>query len=152
MLRRSIVLGLLAAPCLPSASRATSDWTLLTPDDVARSLAAPHNPRLTRALQIGAPAIEIVEPDEIKPIASPITIRLSFTAFGGAAIDVTRFRATYGWLELDITERLLRHAQLTAAGLTADHAEIPPGHHSVTLTIADTMHRSTSRTFEFTVA
>lgn len=151
MLRRSIVLGLLAAPCLASTGQATSDWTLFTPDDVARSLAAPHNPHLTRGLQVGAPAIEIVQPGDIKPIASPISIRLSFAAFGGAAIDVTSFRATYGWLEIDITERLLDHAQLTVAGLTADHANIPPGHHSVTLTIADTMHRTTNRTFEFVI-
>jgi len=66
-------------------------------------------------------------------------------------IDLTSFRATYGWLAIDITNRIIEHAQVNASGVFANDADIPAGHHKVTLQVADNMHRVGNRTFEFTV-
>jgi hypothetical protein len=87
-------------------------------------------------VEAGAPIIEVDQPNENGPITVPVTIRLRFRAQGGASIDVTSFRATYGWLSIDITRRIIEHAQVNASGL---------------FQIADNMHRVTSHTFEFTV-
>lgn len=91
------------------------------------------------------------QPDDKKPLQAPLTIRLRFRPQGTASIDLTSFRATYGWLGIDITSRILQHAQVSTSGLFASNAEIPAGHHKVTLQIADNMRRIGVRTFEFTV-
>jgi len=81
----------------------------------------------------------------------PLNIRVRFVPSEGSAINTTTFRATYGFLGIDITDRLLQHAKLDAQQLKADNVSIPAGDHKVTLTIADNQGRENSRTFEFTV-
>jgi hypothetical protein len=60
--------------------------------------------------------------------------------------------ATYGWLGINITQRLLDHAVKTPNGLAADNVELPPGDHRVTLSIADMSGKTASRTFRFSVS
>jgi len=69
-----------------------------------------------------------------------------------AKIVTSSFKATYGWLGVDITQRLLEHATLTANGLAADDINAPTGQHRVTVSIADTHDRVGTRTFRFTIA
>lgn len=150
MYRRTLVLGLLTLPYLKPCHAA--GWALITEEEFERDSAAPRfRGGLLAPAEAGAPIIEIEQPNENRPITAPVTIRLQFRAQGGASIDVTSFRATYGWLAIDITRRIIEHAQVNAAELVATNAEIPAGHHKVTLQISDNMHRVTSRTFEFTV-
>ena len=150
MNRRTLVFGLLAISYVKPANAA--GWTLISKEEFERDSAAPHSRGpFAPTAQSGAPLIEIEQPDETKPIKVPVTIRLRFLPQTGAAIDPTSFRATYGWLAIDITQRIIEHAQVNAAGLSASGADIPPGHHKVTLQIADNVHRVGIRTFEFTV-
>lgn len=65
---------------------------------------------------------------------------------------MSTFSATYGWLGLDITQRLLEHGVATPNGLSAANVELPAGDHRVTLSIADTAGKTASRTFRFSVA
>ena len=150
MNRRTLVFGLLAISYVKPGNAA--GWTLISKEEFERDSAAPHSRGLSApTAQSGAPLIEIEQPDETKPIKVPVAIRLRFLPQTGAAIDPTSFRATYGWLAIDITQRIIEHAQVNAAGLSASGADIPPGHHKVTLQIADNVHRVGIRTFEFTV-
>ncbi|HXW72976.1 MAG TPA: hypothetical protein VEK34_16395 [Methylocella sp.] len=96
--------------------------------------------------------IEVDQPDPTKPIKSPVTIRVRFLPKEGATIDLTSFRATYGSLALDITQRIVEHAHLSGSGLFAKNADIPSGRHRVTLQVGDNLHRIGVRTFEFTVS
>ncbi|MGH6813913.1 MAG: hypothetical protein ACREDM_16790 [Methylocella sp.] len=98
-----------------------------------------------------APVIEVNQPDVTKPIKPPVTIRIRFRPKEGATIDLTSFRVTYGSLGVDITKRIIEHAHVSASGLLANNADVPAGHHTVTLQIADNMHRVGVRTFDFTV-
>jgi hypothetical protein len=94
---------------------------------LARDLAAPHLEKSNAAIQRGAPIIEVEQPDETKPIKPPVTIRLRFLPQGNSKIELTSFRATYGWLALDITERILEHAELKESGLLANGANQTDG-------------------------
>jgi hypothetical protein len=137
--------------------RAAVAWTLLTDEELARDRAASHADRSPAGaaaplVERGAPVIEIEQPDETKPVRSPVTIRLRFLPQEKSMIDLASFKATYdGWIAIDITNRIVEHANLSESGLFADNADIPSGHYKVTLQIADTLHRVGTRTFEFTV-
>jgi hypothetical protein len=129
-------------------------WALVTPQEVAQDMAAPHTPVAhTRGFPApGAPQIVVDQPAAAETLHPPLNIRVRFVPSAGTAINTTTFRATYGFLGIDITDRLLQHAQLNAQQLKADNVAIPVGDHRVTLTIADSQGRENSRTFQFTVA
>ncbi len=151
MYRRTFIFGLLAL--YATVCRAAA-WALITKEEFERDLAAAQP--LSRSIHRAsgppdAPTIEVDQPNETKPIKPPLTIRVRFRPKEGATIDPTSFRVTYGSLGLDITQRVMEHAHVSASGLLANNADVPAGHHRVTLQVADNMHRVGSRTFEFTV-
>jgi hypothetical protein len=115
-----------------------------------RDSAAPHIPGPPDLPP--PPAIDLLRPDLAKPIRNPVTIEVRFSVGLGRAIDMQTFRATYGWLGINITGRLLEHAMMTPNGLAAENVDLPPGDHKVTLSIADTFGKIASRTFRFSVA
>jgi hypothetical protein len=133
---------------LPAAAQ--SVWHLITPDEEARDEAAPHVPAPPD--RSGPPAIDLLRPDISRPIQNPVTIELRFSPGPGGAIDMASFNATYGWLGINVTHRLLEHSMATANGLVAYGVDLPPGNHRVTLSIADTSGRSSSRTFSLSVS
>jgi hypothetical protein len=151
MHRRTFIFGPLAL--YATVCRAAA-WALITKEEFEQSLAATQP--LSRSVgrtsgSPDAPTIEVNQPDATKPIKPPVTIRIRFRPKEGATIDLTSFRVTYGSLAVDITNRIIQHAHVSAAGLVAHNADVPAGHHRVTLQIADNMHRAAIRTFEFTV-
>lgn len=147
--RRPVLLAGLAAPL--GALAAETAFQLITPDE-ARAGAADGGPFRRSLGDTTLPRIEMVEPREAPTIPTPITIRLRFQPAPDAPIDPSSFRATYGALGLDITDRLLRHARLDPAGLVAENAGIPPGTHRITLRVSDRAGRRAERVFRFTVA
>jgi hypothetical protein len=138
----------LALTTFPSVAQ--KSWNLVTPEEEARDRSAPHIPGPPDLPP--PPAIDLLRPDISKPVRNPVTIDIRFSAGSGRAIDMRTFRATYGWLGIDITNRLLEHAIKTPNGLSAENVDLPPGDHRVTLSIADTFGKVASRTFRFSVA
>jgi hypothetical protein len=138
MQRRALIAGLgITTLGLPAPSAIA--WDLVSPEDERQEdLITP-------------PTIEVIRPDLAKPISGPATIQLAFRTQPGASILPSTFEATYGFLGLDITARLLQHAKLTPQGITAEDVSIPSGQHSITLSVADTMGRTAKRTFQVTV-
>jgi hypothetical protein len=132
-----------------SSSGAQAPWALVSPEQDARDRAAPHT-----AAPIDLPAppvIELLRPDISNPIRNPVTNETRFSAGPGATINMSSFGATYGWLGINITNRLLEHATKTPNGLLAKNVDIPPGNHRVTISIADTTGKTASRTFRFSI-
>jgi hypothetical protein len=76
---------------------------------------------------------------------------LQFATNSGAPIDINSFRAGYGYLDFEITPRLLTHATLTPAGLTTDKLDVPPGDHTVHISIADKEGHVAIRKYSFHV-
>ncbi len=109
MIRRRSISTLVSAGCsLPSVvlavpTVAQSKWDLITPEEDARDRAAPKAPGPSDLP--APPVIELVHPADIsKPVQNPIAIELRFASGSGPAIDMQSFRATYGWLGIDITK------------------------------------------------
>jgi hypothetical protein len=126
------------------------DWTLLAGEDFARERDAPQI-SMSFAQAPDGPLIEVVHPELSKIITTPITIELRWQPKEQSSIDMSSFRATYGWMGLDITSKIREHAQITQDGLLATGAKLPAGTHRVTVQIADNLRRVGLRTFEFTV-
>jgi hypothetical protein len=136
---------LMTVPC-----RADS-WSLVTSEEFETERSSPRIEESFATLDPKAPIIEIEQPDETKPIKSPVSIRIRFLPQDGAMIDLSTFKVTYGFISFDITRRIIEHAQLGRSGLVATDATIPSGRHRVTLQIADNLHRIGIRIIEFTV-
>jgi hypothetical protein len=147
--RRTLVCSLVASSYVNLCRAET--WFLITEAEFEREKSARHVERALAPHQRGAPTIKVEQPDASKPVKSPVTVRISFHAQGRATIDPKSFRVTYGWFGIDITSRIIEHAQLSASGLVANDALLPAGHHMVTLQIADDRGRVGVRRLEFTV-
>lgn len=129
----------------------TAAISLVTPDEAIRDLDAPQPP-MTRAMPDPlAPRIELESPEAGRKLTSPIDVRLRWAASEGAAIDPTTFRLLYGRLELDVTARILKAAQVSAAGVVATGAALPTGAHRFSVEVADTQGRVGRRSFSVTV-
>ena len=138
--------ALLFAMAGPAAS-----WPLVSAEEDQRDRDAPHVEDPEGTATKAPPTITLKRPDAVGPIRNPVSIELRFEPGPGSSIDIGSVRATYGWLGLDITRRLLAHAVLTPDGLSADDVEIPLGNHNVTISVADTAGRVGTRTFQFSI-
>ena len=97
------------------------------------------------------PAIEIRQPSLLsQPLGTPMAIELSFLA-ADAPIVPDSFRAYYGNLKLNITDRILKKVKVVADGLRVDDAELPSGQHKILLVIEDEKGRRGERELKFTV-
>jgi len=97
------------------------------------------------------PAIEIRQPLLLsQPLGTPLAIELSFLA-ADAPIVPDSFRAYYGNLKLNITDRIVKKVKVLAEGLRIEDAEIPSGQHRILLIIEDAKGRRGERELKFTV-
>ena len=152
MHRRAFLCGLLATCSILCAGiRCSAAWELVTRNEIRRESTAHHNRAAPAAAQSGAPTITVEEPNLNQRITPPVTLRITFRPHGGATIDPRTFRATYGWLGIDITHHIVANAKLSASGLVANNASVPAGSYRVTLQIADNRHRVGRRTFDHLV-
>jgi hypothetical protein len=149
MNRRIFFLGLIASSYADAAK--ADMWSLATEEEFQRENSASLAPKPATPSQPDAPIITVDQPDASNPVKSPVSIRISFHPQGSAAINVKSLRITYGFFGIDVTNRIVEHAQLTASGLSADNAQLPAGHHTVTVEISDSLNRTGIRTFDFTV-
>lgn len=148
-MRKSIVAVTLTLALLAIPSVAQS-YELITPEEDARDKAAPKVPPPSDLP--APPVIELVRPADLsQPIQNPVTIELRFAAGSGPAINMQSFRATYGWLGINITSRILEHATYASDSLVAENVELPAGDHSVTVSIANTAGKTASKTFRFSI-
>jgi hypothetical protein len=148
-------LGLAAIACA-AAGWAEPAW-LVTPDEVKQDAVwAQKNPAAEefspRAFAPGAPDISMVSPASLaEPLKAPFPIRISFKAQDGAAIKPESFRALYGFMKVDITERLAGRAKVGPEGISVDSANIPAGNHRLFLRVSDDRDRQGETEIRFTV-
>lgn len=99
----------------------------------------------------GAPLIDIVEPRMGSLITSPTSIQLVFQASASSAVRPETFKVLYGRLRVDITQRLLGAASITAQGIAVKGASLPKGSHRLLLSIEDSLGRQGQRQLDFEV-
>jgi hypothetical protein len=128
--------------------------TLVTPDEVrAEAQARLAQPPRTRSFPTPrAPEIQVLQPDISRtPLRNPIRIELRFSSASDADIDPASFRAHYGFLRVDITDRIVQNVRVAKSGLKVENAEIPPGNHRLFLRIADSKERVTETEVRFAI-
>ena len=130
---------------LPAVQAIGAEWQLVTPAEDARDDVALHVPQSTLPAVSGAPVITVKQPDVSRPLHNPMTFDIQFSAAQGATINRSTLRVKYGWLGIDVTQRLLGHATWTASGLFAADADVPTGNHRISVSIADNLGRVGTR-------
>ncbi|MDX1432289.1 MAG: hypothetical protein R3286_07545 [Gammaproteobacteria bacterium] len=138
---------------LTAVAPGAAAFVLVTPEEAALERAE-GEPRRTRGLTPGvrgAPEIVLVKPRPLKNIPAPTDIELKFLPTPPSRIVWDSLRVLYGFLELDVTERVTRHAEKTASGLLAKDAVLPAGSHSITIEISDDRQRVGRKTFELEI-
>jgi hypothetical protein len=97
------------------------------------------------------PKIEILAPSSIAEVKPPVRIDVKFIGEEGKPVDPDTFHVYYGFMGIDITDRIRKATPITAAGFTAEGAELPPGAHTLRLEIADKSGRKSNLTLKFRV-
>ena len=103
------------------------------------------------AISPDAPKIELVSPKLDATISSPTQIQLKFLPKTPAITKPETFRILYGTFQIDITERLLKVATVTAQGINVPEARLPNGKHKLILNVQDSDGRVGSRLIEFEI-
>jgi len=126
---------------------------LVSEEEVARERASAPTAIVARsAPQPGAPTIKVLAPLlGSEPLGNPIRIELVFAAEPDAQIDPTSFRAHYGALRIDLTNRIVARITVERTGLKVDNVVIPSGNHRLLLRIADTKARTGEVELRFSV-
>jgi hypothetical protein len=84
------------------------------------------------------PIIDIVQPSvQGGKVGSPMVIEVRFKPAAGKKIDPASFKLYYGAFKLDVTQRLLKSAKVTADGFSISNVEIPAGEHRLVLRVSD---------------
>jgi hypothetical protein len=96
------------------------------------------------------PIVTVVSPAGVGVVYSPVELKLRFSAFGGAAIDLDSVVVTYvKQPDIDITARI--KSFITTDGIDIARAEVPPGRHQFWIELKDTDGRSVGSEFDFQV-
>lgn len=145
--------ALLAATIVLAAGRG---FDLLSPQEYQSELTARAKPGASfvrRGADLNAPSITVVKPDRSAPIQPPVDIDVRFQPAQGATVNVSSLKIKYGFLGLDITQRILQApgVQVSAGGLRATGARLPSGSHKLLIEIADNYGRTGRQTIEFIV-
>ncbi len=98
------------------------------------------------------PAIQVIDPQSLDvPLTNPFKMEVLFKPQQGASLDFTSFKALYGFLKLDITDRLLKEATKTPTGIRLANVDVPSGRHKLLLSIKDSQGRFSTKEIIFKV-
>jgi hypothetical protein len=147
---RKFLLAALVILFLPLQALAEPLW-LVTPEEMLKSnsVKRPLYPKVVPPLD--APVIDVITPKLDSFIASPTPILLKFVPKAPANVRPDSFKAYYGTFQVDITNRVLGVAQVTAQGINLKEAALPKGSHKITLNVQDSEGRVGSKTIEFEI-
>jgi hypothetical protein len=151
---RGKTVTLCAVACLAgifSAATPAQAFQLITPAEAALPPAAIPAPEL-RGSPTRRPNITVARPaPDAGLVHSPLELKITFRAFGGAAIDLDSVVVTYlKQPAVDITQRIMPF--ITVGGIDIMQAEVPPGLHQFWIELKDKDGRIGGAEFGFQVA
>ena len=141
LLASALLVTLLGAfPAVASPPGDGADW-LITPEEAALGEGPPETPpvpsirlRGAKATGIG-PTIELVSPEEGKPVAAPVSIFIRFAA-NQAPIDLSTLKVVLlKVVKIDITNRLRPY--VGDEGIRINDGKFPSGKFRLRLSLAD---------------
>jgi hypothetical protein len=143
----AISTGARAQNSLTNGSDSAVEW-LVTPAEARefRGEDAYNEQPALRARSV-VPLIDIVKPEpamDLK-VKAPFPIVVQFKGQQDSAIEPATFKVLYGFLKIDITDRITKFVKVTKEGFALDKANIPVGKHRLTLQVADDKQRIAER-------
>ncbi len=103
----------------------------------------------TRGISRG-PSVKLVSPEADTPVSSPIDFKVHFEARGEGKIDPASVKVVYMKSPfVDLTPRLKN--AISATGIDFAKAEVPPGSHTIRVTVKDADGRETNSVFTLVV-
>lgn len=103
----------------------------------------------TRGISRG-PAIKLTSPEADTPVTAPFDFKVNFEARGDAKIDPNSVKVVYMKSPfVDLTPRL--KSAITANGIDFTKADVPPGTHTIRVTVKDTDGRETNSVLNLVV-
>lgn len=130
---------------------AASQFTIAAPLITAKEAAMPPaaGALATRGISRG-PAIKLASPEADTPVAAPFDFKVNFEARGDAKIDPSSVKVVYMKSPfVDLTPRL--KSAISANGIDFAKADVPPGTHTIRVTVKDSEGRETNSVMNLVV-
>ncbi len=124
---------------------------LVSESEMVQSLSNPIQLIPKTVSSLDAPKIELLAPKLDASISSPTPIQLKFSPKSPATVNTDSFKVLYGTFQIDITNRILKVAQVSPSGIDVKEASLPRGNHKLILNIQDSEGRLASRVIEFEI-
>ena len=104
----------------------------------------------TRGISRG-PGVKLASPEADTPTPAPFDLKVNFEARGDAKIDPNSVKVTYMKSPpVDLTPRLKK--SISASGIDLNKAEVPPGTHTIRVSVKDSEGRETNSVMNLVVA
>lgn len=104
----------------------------------------------TRGISRG-PSVKLVSPEADTPVNSPIDFKVNFEARGEGKIDPASVKVVYMKSPfVDLTPRLKN--AISASGIDFAKADVPPGSHTIRVSVKDADGRETNSVFTLLVS
>jgi hypothetical protein len=104
----------------------------------------------TRGISRG-PSVKLVSPEADTPVSSPIDFKVHFEARGEGKIDPKSVKVVYMKSPFgDLSPRL--KGAISPQGIDFAKADVPPGSHTIRVTVKDADGRETNSVFTLNVA
>lgn len=120
---------------------------LISPKEAALPAAA--GALATRGISRG-PSVKLASPEADTSVASPIDFKVNFEARGEGKIDPSSVKVIYMKSPfVDLTPRL--KGAISSTGIDFAKADVPPGTHTIRVTVKDVDGRETNSVFTLNV-
>jgi len=129
----------------------TSHWSVAASLISAKEAALPpaSGALATRGISRG-PAIKLASPEADTPVVAPFDFKVNFEPRGDAKIDPSSVKVVYMKSPfVDLTPRL--KSAISANGIDFVKADVPPGTHTIRVTVKDTEGRETNSVLNLVV-
>lgn len=129
----------------------TSQLLIAAPLITAKEAALPPaaGTLATRGISRG-PAIKLASPEADTPVATPFDFKVNFEPRGDAKIDPSSVKVVYMRSPfVDLTPRL--KSAISANGIDLTKADVPPGTHTIRVTVKDSEGRETNSVLNLVV-
>jgi hypothetical protein len=136
-----LIAGFMGISCLASAA------PLISAKEAA--LPAASGALATRGISRG-PSVKMISPEADTSVSSPIDFKVNFEARGEGKIDPDSVKVVYMKSPfVDLTPRL--KGAISAQGINFTKADVPPGLHTIRVTVKDNDGRETNSVFTLNV-
>jgi hypothetical protein len=142
------LINFLMAVALAGLSCSANAAPLISPKEAA--LPNSSGTLSTRGISRG-PAVKFNSPESDTPVVAPFDFKVAFEARGEAKIDPNSVKVVYMKSPfIDLTPRL--KSAISINGIDFAKAEVPPGTHTIRVTVKDTEGRETNSVLNLVVS